>query len=306
MRLYDNAYASSYEELKTYYPVWYRDVVEMDVLWQVFGTHLDEIRRGIIQAVENSFVAQADLETIIKLEKFLYITYDGVRTLEERRRLVKSFLVGFGKMSASVIRELIFSFTNASADIKLEPFDEAGNNCLFITAERGDTDTLFLADLDSVLRKKLPAHIVFKLFIRFALRPVVVETPRVVKAILDYPFCGTRPEPALLGSARSAGTAIYAQFSKALIDFDPASEDTQSGSKPEETLLAAAYATALETFAELESLIIEPCAASADNPTGRMPEAALLGKASAPRAGVAVDVQSGVVDYIPCGTKFAE
>jgi len=29
MRLYDNAYPSTYEEIKTWYPAWYRDVLEM-------------------------------------------------------------------------------------------------------------------------------------------------------------------------------------------------------------------------------------------------------------------------------------
>ena len=40
MRLYDNAYPSTYEEIKTWYPAWYRDVLEMDALWQIGRAHV--------------------------------------------------------------------------------------------------------------------------------------------------------------------------------------------------------------------------------------------------------------------------
>lgn len=267
MKLYENAYASNYEELKTYYPVWYRDVLEMDALWRVFGDQLDAIQKGVIQAVDNNFIDTADLETIIKLERFLYITYDGLRTLSERRRLVKSFLVGFGKMSAPAIREIVFAFTGDRADVTLEPFDESGNNCLYIMAYRGDTETLFLADLESVLRKKLPAHIQFQISIRFTLSPVVVETPRVLKSVFDYPLCGTRPEPALIGGVRGGmGVETQVSFVKSLIDYPPASESAKSGTLPEE---------------------------------------ATIGKSVVSDITGSVEIQSSFVDYVPCGTKFA-
>ena len=31
--LYPNGFPSAYEELKTFYPVFYRDVFEMDAIW---------------------------------------------------------------------------------------------------------------------------------------------------------------------------------------------------------------------------------------------------------------------------------
>lgn len=34
MPLYDNAFPSNYDEIKTYYPVWYFDVLEMDAVWR--------------------------------------------------------------------------------------------------------------------------------------------------------------------------------------------------------------------------------------------------------------------------------
>lgn len=32
--LYPNGFPSAYEELKTFYPVFYRDVFEMDAIWR--------------------------------------------------------------------------------------------------------------------------------------------------------------------------------------------------------------------------------------------------------------------------------
>lgn len=91
MRLYDNAPSSAYEELKTFYPVWYREVLEMDAIWHALGMHLDGLRDGVIKAVDNCFINTANEDTIAQLENFLYITYEGKRTIEERRALVASF-----------------------------------------------------------------------------------------------------------------------------------------------------------------------------------------------------------------------
>ena len=44
--LYPNGFPSAYEELKTFYPVFYRDVFEMDAIWRAAGGGLDEIEDG--------------------------------------------------------------------------------------------------------------------------------------------------------------------------------------------------------------------------------------------------------------------
>ena len=66
MRLYENSVPNTYDEIKTWYPVWYRDVLEMDALWQALGSQLDKVRNGIIQAIDNNFIDRADTETLAK------------------------------------------------------------------------------------------------------------------------------------------------------------------------------------------------------------------------------------------------
>ena len=162
MKFYDKYYENNFEELITYYPRFYRDVFEMVEILKAHGGIADELEANIEQTYLNSFIDYADEDTIEQLEKFLNIGLNKSRTLEERRRLVKSYFVGFGKVSASMLAEMIQSYTGASVDIKFEPFDEEGNNMLYIHFQRGDEPTLYMGDINLLLSKKIPAHIQYQ------------------------------------------------------------------------------------------------------------------------------------------------
>lgn len=138
MKFYDKYYENNFEELITYYPRFYRDVFEMVEILKAHGGIADELEANIEQTYLNSFIDYADEDTIEQLEKFLNIGLNKSRTLEERRRLVKSYFVGFGKVSASMLAEMIKSYTGASVDIKFEPFDEEATTC-FISISREAT-----------------------------------------------------------------------------------------------------------------------------------------------------------------------
>ncbi len=153
MRLYDNAPKSNYEELKTFYPVWYRDVLEMDALWRVFGKQLDGIKKGVIQSIDNNFIWRADAETISEYEKFLYIKSDPSRSLEERKKLVASFFIGNGHFGAQEIKELTEMFTDGACEVRLIEGAVSVHIVLDIKA------TPILDDYYSTLRRKIPAHL---------------------------------------------------------------------------------------------------------------------------------------------------
>lgn len=153
MRLYDNAPSSNYEELKTFYPVWYREVLEMDAIWHALGIELDGLRGGIVQAVNNCFVNTADEKTIERLEEFLYITYDGPRTLEERRAVVASFFIGNGHIGEQEIKELMRSFTSGAVEVDLI------GGTVEISVTREISDRFNLSDSTFVILKRIPAHL---------------------------------------------------------------------------------------------------------------------------------------------------
>jgi len=153
MRLYDNSYPSGYDELKTYYPVWYREVLEMDALWRVMGQQLDSIQSGITQAVDNCFISTADAETLRKLEEFLYISYEGSRTLEERRALISSFFIGTGHIGEQELKDITALFTNAPISVELI------GGTVEISVTRELSDRFNLIDCLFMILKRIPAHL---------------------------------------------------------------------------------------------------------------------------------------------------
>ena len=186
---YSNGFENSYEELITYYPAFYRDVFEMRAILEANGRICDTIIDTINGVIENSFVQSADEPTITRLEAFLNIKTDRSRPLEERRRLVYSFFVGFGKVSASSLKESIRAITGAESEFEFKISDEAGNNTLYIMIERGDTNALNFGDIETILTQRLPAHINYKVSLRFVNSPVVVENKKTIFTQTPL-FCG--------------------------------------------------------------------------------------------------------------------
>ena len=92
--LYPNGFPSVYDELKTFYPVFYRDVFEMDAIWRTAGGKLDEIEAGVDAAANDTFISMMDAAALSDMEAFLDIAPNKNRTLEVRRKLVASYFVG--------------------------------------------------------------------------------------------------------------------------------------------------------------------------------------------------------------------
>ncbi len=128
---------------------------------KVHGRIADGIERDIEQTYLNGFIDYADEATISKFEKFLKIGLNKNRTLEERRQLVKSYFIGTGKVSASVISKIIAVYTSSPVICELEPFDDKGNNRLYIEIQNGEDETIYTKDIFALLSKKIPANLMF-------------------------------------------------------------------------------------------------------------------------------------------------
>lgn len=203
---YSNGFDSAYEELITFYPAFYRDVFEMRAILEAEGKVIDKATATINGVIENSFVESADEATITRLEAWLHLETEKNRPLEERRRLVYSFFVGFGKLSASKLKEALRAFTGADSNIYFKPTDEAGNNTLIIEMQRGENSDISYTDIDTVLAKKIPAHIAYKAYVTYT--SAVVISRRRTHYKHEYRLCGLEPDIALLGKkqARSSVT----------------------------------------------------------------------------------------------------
>ena len=160
--IFDDYYDSTYDELVTYYPTFYNEVKEMQAVLKAEGDLIDDVKSGIETVFGDCFIDSADEATIAKLETFLHIHMHGERSLDDRRRLVKSYFVGSGKLSASLLSDIIGTYTGANSQFRFEPCDIEGNNCLYIDSERGAETNFYASDIMELLRAKLPAHIAYQ------------------------------------------------------------------------------------------------------------------------------------------------
>lgn len=266
MKFYDKYYENNFEELITYYPRFYRDVFEMVEILKAHGGIADELEANIEQTYLNSFIDYADEDTIEQLEKFLNIGLNKSRTLEERRRLVKSYFVGFGKVSASMLAEMIQSYTGASVDIKFEPFDEEGNNMLYIHFQRGDEPTLYMGDINLLLSKKIPAHIQYQAAVTYHF-PVGVGIRRRHYRY-GYELCGTKPDIATIASLKAVESVVEAQAKEYTNEYRKASDGQQEA--------------------------------------GKWPQETAIGDRNGINAGTEVKATDYGVDYIYCGTGYSQ
>lgn len=180
-QFYPRDFPSNYDELITYYPRYYRNVREMVAILKANGRLLDGAQDAIEGIYTSGFIDSMDEAAIVELERFLHIRTRSQRTLEERRRLIKSYIIGFGKVSATLLSEMLQAYTGSPSVIKLEPFDDQRNNKLYISTSPQNEFSFFVSDVLDILSKKVPAHIPFS--IAFTYQP---EAPPAYIAVAQY------------------------------------------------------------------------------------------------------------------------
>ena len=151
--MYENAFENTYKELRSYYPMLYWEFKEMDAIWRSMGDELDNIQNGIVSFVLNNYIQNADEEVLARWEKFLWITYDGERTLNDRRSVILQFFNGYGHIGEQEIKEIIWAFT--VGDIVVELIGGTIN----ITVTRDLAEKFILSDCMFILKKRIPAHL---------------------------------------------------------------------------------------------------------------------------------------------------
>ena len=186
MKLFDFT-LSGYEELLSMYPNFYREVYEMQEILKAQGKLADTLKTDIQQVFFDQFVEYADSETIAVYEKIIGIETDANKSLNERRRIVKAFLTGSGKLSETVIKNMISSYTGGDVQCELDTINYNDDfHTLSITAERGSGETINLSDIISLIEKKIPAHLKYDLSfyenydlgVETVLEPYLTDIPR--------------------------------------------------------------------------------------------------------------------------------
>lgn len=147
---FNNFVQSGYDELKTWTPAYYRDILEADANLQFAGKTVDEMSEKLESFVANMFIDTMDESTLTRMEAFYYLD-NADRTLDERRRLLKAAQLGSGKMDIDRIKRIIQVY--AGVDCSIDFIHE-----IVILLDAGNSKIRF-SDFTDILGKQLPAHL---------------------------------------------------------------------------------------------------------------------------------------------------
>ena len=159
---YNNGFENTYEELITFYPIFYRKVLEMRAILETDGKLIDNIIVAINTVIDNSFVGTADESMIARLEAFLGLEIDKNLSLEDRRKIAMTFFAGHGKVSASIIRNIIHTLTDADTNISFKNTDGNGNHILVVDFMGASITESEKSIIEAMFNRCLPAHVGYK------------------------------------------------------------------------------------------------------------------------------------------------
>lgn len=205
------------EELLSFYPHFYRNVKEIVAINESMATELDKIMDYGQMVLNDSNLTTASESVIEFFEKLIGIKRSSLRTLEERRRLVLVYYNMFGKASASKLKNAISYYTQEDVAVSFNTKDEDGNYILEINCERGDMNALFLEDIELLLKKIIPAHLLYRVGLKHSFAVVIGK--KRVSYNYDYELCGTKPDIALLGDNDTISSATEITSSDYVVDY---------------------------------------------------------------------------------------
>lgn len=117
MEIFNNLERPNYEEILSYGPSWFAEYKEIDASLRFGGWTLDLMAVWLEKLINNYFPATADKQTIRIFEKALQIEPEPDDLIEERRRTVSAYWSGTGKLSGTVIKGIVKSYTGCDSEL---------------------------------------------------------------------------------------------------------------------------------------------------------------------------------------------
>lgn len=207
---------SNYHEIQGFVADYYLNFIEAQAYFKVLGYELDLSENTNMRILLNNFIYNSDEQAIERMETYLYLPVEKTKPLEDRKRLVASFFIGFGKMSASKIKEIVYQFTDA---LPVVAFKESN---IMVEIERGTTPTLYLVDVGTVLSRRLPAHLGFVLSVKITANTEITDKSTIHPfeyALCNQLICGTYPKYAYLGEIDNNQVHVWSSVEIAAFDY---------------------------------------------------------------------------------------
>lgn len=162
MNFFYNDSRSEYEEVKSYYPVWYPQIKEMNANFYLSGSFLDRMALDMERTANNHFVMEMEETIIDRLLSYFGVETDPESSLEEKRSVLAALYDGNGKVSASQIMGWVKIFHGPS--IKSEIIF---TNQLKVSIYLQEIEDLVRRDMYEFLKERIPAHLALSLYGRY-------------------------------------------------------------------------------------------------------------------------------------------
>lgn len=153
MLVFNNQQRDGYDEIASYGPEFYKEIKEMDAIYQFAGLTIDQMAQSLEAFMSNQFIKEMNELSISRMEKFLFIIGTQNKTLEERRTLVQASWISSGKLSKTKISEIVNTFAECSCDVKL------ANSNIEILMTFKDNPASYIGYIRKILNKAIPAHL---------------------------------------------------------------------------------------------------------------------------------------------------
>lgn len=294
--VFNNQQRSGYEELFSYGPYFYKDLLEMDVNYRFAGDTLDLMAEKLELLMQDQFIDSMDEQSIERLEKWLHIVTDRTKNLEDRRKKVKLFWNGGDKLSGRLIKSMVMSYTGCEDTPSVRM-----TNRLSIMAQIKDENTVFISDLVEQIERMKPAHILVDI--------MLVSTTKIkFRTYINhyvYPFdlCGEKPDISTWGSYLQTHISVRPKGKGTVYPFEEASEYMQAGTHPQITTPGVAFSSVMNISTGVSDSVYEHNPSSEEQETGVYPVITTVGQYSSDGVTVSTEEKASIVTFEECGTN---
>ena len=216
-----NVYGT-FEELLRMYPEFYREITDMCYVVFTEASMVDNVIDTAQTILDDSNITTAR-ETIITFYENIINVREANQTIDERRNLILLLFNMIGKLSASKIINVIKIYTGQDVEVLFNRKDEKNNYILEILTQKDNIDSAFLSDMQFIMNRILPAHLIKKhqILSRYTIKVGVQLKPLLTNYIPCGTIkCGTYPIRDTLGASWKSNLKIETNKNVTLNSYD--------------------------------------------------------------------------------------
>lgn len=291
-----NQQRSGYEELLSYGPLFYRDLLEMDTNYRFAGKTLDVGAEGLEKLMQDQFIDTADEETISRWEKWLNLLPDSQTDLEYRRKRVKLFWNGGDKFSGSLIKSIVKNYTGCDETPSVRMTTR-----LTISVQIKEENQVYISDLEALIEKMKPAHILAEVLL-ISTTKIKFHT-NITHYVFPYELCGTKPDIATVGAYIPSGMNVGTISNDVVYPHMPSDENMLAGTYPTDTTKGMVLENGVNIRTSSSDMVYGHLPSSEEQEAGTYPENTTVGIAYEDKITISTNESSALIAYEQCGTN---